>query len=150
MGRRLTFLLGVLALSVGLFFAWELWVKKPYISFLGAVAGFFLRGGSAGSPVVPVSVSNVVPFLALMLATPGMSAARRLKSTLVGMAIFLVLHLGAVFFYTYWMTHPYPSAAAMLGSLLMSAVQVALPFVVWFVFARTEIRTLAFGGKSRE
>lgn len=148
MGSKLRFFLGIVILSPALFVVWELWAREPYIAFLKRIGSvFFLDIGPEGT-VVPVSVSNVVPFLVLMLATPGIPGLRRVKRVCLGVAVLLPFHLASVLFFTHWMRNPAPSSLRMFASLLVSGVMMALPFALWVAFAREPIRDFISGVRS--
>jgi hypothetical protein len=144
--RRLGLLLLLFfALTMPLAWAWLAWGQDRYVELLFAILDpLYERLGlrhHRGGPVAPRLVS-VVPFVVLMLITPGMSARRRAKGVLVGLVLIAVFHLG--FFVLV------DSAYAVLGRSRRALTKIVpfllvndgLPFLIWIFFARDFLREL--------
>ena len=145
MSRKVRFLLGVVIFSPLVFLLWQFGLKAGYFTGLRATMCFLQPGLTPGTVAIPESVSNIVPFLVLMLATPMVPVWDRVRKLVWGIGILAGLHLLAVAFTTHWVSHPAPSTAGFFLSLLSSTVMVAAPFVLWLALDWAFLRLLVFG-----
>ncbi len=96
-------------------------------------------------PLLPREVfSGIIPYLALMLATPGLAALLRGRQTAIGMGIFVVFHVGLILIGTYLTGLPQAHLAPeTIRGVVQPMVNVvygfygligyaALPFLLWF------------------
>ncbi len=73
---------------------------------------------------------NLIPFVALMLATPGLSQRRRLGGTLAGLLVLFALHVVASF----WVSWQF--RALVTFPLTIALVFDVMPFALWSFIAR--------------
>ena len=148
MGKRLWLALTeVLALSVPLTWLWVEGGRRAYNRLLGGVAWpLFEWLGLPSMKLGLVSPHFVswVPFLVLMVATPGLPLRRRALGTLLGLAAIFVVHvgcalLGAISHAAYGAS---PQAVAFRYPALM--FNDALPFVLWALIAQDFVSGFAF------
>lgn len=161
MPRSAIFLAKFFLLAAGLFGLWSfaglgdaysrliITVANP---FVWAVTGFsvasvvptvrgldvFIRHGSEEVllPLQPRELfSGVLPFLALMGASSGLSAARRLGAVAIGLAVLFLFHIGLMFIGPYLAT----AHEAWVNTIIDIVYgfyglvgYAALPFLLWF------------------
>lgn len=142
MTRRSRFFTGVVFLSPAVFLIWHRFVKAPYSSLLREAVSAVWRGVEPVGVNIPSSIDNVVPFLVLMLATPGVGPGRRMRGLACGIGILLIAHILVAVFTTRWVSNPVPSQLDFFLSLLSSTVMVALPFLIWVVLTWQELKAL--------
>ena len=75
-------------------------------------------------------VNNVAPFLALVLATPGLKALRRLKVASLGTAILVISHVSFIVF-------AFKMGPSKVG-VAIGKFCITLPFILWIVLAYWE------------
>lgn len=139
MKRRLfLLLLEFLAITLPLAWLWDVWGREAYLDFFRAAAGPLLDLlGVKKFPVVLVRNRFIshVPFLALMLITPGLSRRRRCVGTLVGFGLIFLCQIGlTVTAYHVRVAYGISAKAfsALFPALLFSD---SFPFVLWAVIA---------------
>jgi hypothetical protein len=122
---------------------WKLWGHDAYLDFFRASARPFLDLlGVKRIPVMLVGSRfvNYLPFFALMMVTPGLSARRRGIGTLVGFGLIFACHIGFTAV-AYHVMASYGTSAkafsALFPALLFSD---SLPFVIWAVIAHEFLR----------
>ncbi len=140
MRKRVVLLtLEVVAVTIPLTWLWLVWGREAYhgvfIQLVAPLPGWF------GLPsyrliAVPQRFINFVPFLALMIATPRLSPARRLLGTLAGFGVILVGHLAfyVVSIAVYAEHGMTPRAISALFPVLL--LSDSLPFLLWAIIAR--------------
>lgn len=139
--------LELVVVSVALSWLWLSHGKYVYAQFFGSVARpfFDLIGQEEILVVSRERFINLVPFLALMVVTPGLSVLRRSLGTLLGLLALFCGHLTLT-----WMAGITPRASSggfgfnaftiRLGAMLFSD---SLPFLVWAAIAARQVRGLA-------
>ena len=110
------------------------------ISTAGAVAGGFLNTGTTiefhlpgvtrSMPDLGRLTTNLAPFIALTLATTGITMRRRLGVLLIGTPIILLSHLITIIFRFTEGRSPLPTA--------IGFISITLPFLLWIVLAYWE------------
>jgi hypothetical protein len=92
----------------------------------GTTLGFIL-GAKERALLVSALVTNVAPYIALVLATPAMKPVRRVVILLVGVAILALTHLAFLIL----------AFKAGRSDLMMATAQffMMLPFLLWIVLA---------------
>jgi len=93
--------------------------------------------------VVRDRLMNFLPFLALMVSTPGMTLALRVKRSLIGLGLIFVgqIALGYWAHVAYHGRGPEQESAATFFPALVASD--ALPFVLWALMAREFVSSLA-------
>jgi hypothetical protein len=137
------FLLELAALSVPLTWLWLAFAQAPYTELVGCLGAPLLeRLGAAGVPESPAEKRFVsyVPFLVLLLVTPGLSWRRRLAGLAAGSAILFLAHLGLVAVEAFAHTAGRPTEDS-FSTVFPAAMFVdALPFALWAVIAQKVLR----------
>jgi hypothetical protein len=109
------------------------WLAAPLLEPFGAA------GGVAESPARKRFVSYL-PFLVLVLVTPGLSARRRLLGLLAGIALIFLCHVGLVAVEALAQTRARPTRDAFSTVLPAALFADALPFILWAVIAQDVLR----------
>ncbi len=133
------------AVTAPLTWLWMHGGQEAYFKFFVALSRpFLILLGVTNFPpsLVRDRFLNLVPFLALMLITPGLSVVTRLSRTALGFVLIFLSQIGL----TYWayVTHirdgkTAESMANYFPALVMSD---ALPFVLWALLANRFLREL--------
>jgi len=138
------FLAKLLGFSL-LLFACQKWVMMGYELIL-LLAMFLLSKGSGPFPAYYDSAYRIIPFLALVLATPGLSPRRRLLSLLGGLSAFWAIDLLS---FMVWGAPPSrglgdgASKAHYLYSLFWElAGHWVLPILLWIIAAHRQLGEL--------
>jgi hypothetical protein len=143
--RLLRLGLSLVALTSLLTWAWIAWGGALYERLLLAVAGPLLEwlgiSGVAESPAQKRFIASV-PFLALMLLTPGLSRRRRVWGTLAGLAILFVAHVGLVAVEQYSLSQRRPTSDPFSTLFPAALFADSLPFMLWAVIAHRFLRDL--------
>jgi len=147
LGRLLLLLVLFFALTIPLAWLWQLWGVQHYVAFLFVIMrqlhdtlGWPFAGKGGGG--LSLRFVSHVPFLILVLITPGLSWRRRVLGGLLGSAFIAATHLLMITLVN----------AAFLGGgsvfrkiapfiLIMDG----LPLLAWLVVARDFLRTLVPG-----
>ena len=141
MSERLRFLGKFLIFATIIFALFFVFGYKYYHHLFGQIAWLVYKPKipTGESITIPVRFYNIIPFLALMLATPKIKIFSRLKRIGLGLIIIFFVHfLFIVIGHTYSYEHP-TLLQRNLASVLNAIGQVAFPFVVWFVLAHKYI-----------
>lgn len=134
------------AITVPLTWLWMVWGRDAYTEVFNQLAPPLLA--AVGYPnsrlgAVPHRFINYVPFLALMLITPGLSPLRRSLGTLLGCGVIFLGHVAfvaaSIAAYARW--GETPEAVARLFPMLLLCD--ALPFVLWAGIAHRFVREAA-------
>jgi hypothetical protein len=142
MKQTLLFLAKFVALTAPLTWLWQVWGRRAYTAFYGPVAhsiySFF------GFDRVPTPSRerfiNYIPFLTLMILTPGLSRRRRLVGITLGMVTLFFLHIAAN------LTEDPRAHSLPIGvSLFLDAA----PFLLWVMIAHQFVRDIARRKSSR-
>ena len=147
MRRTLLITLELFAISAPLAWLWLSHLRYVYADFFRAVATPFFDFLGMGGILIAYRTRfiNVVPFIVLMVVTPGLSLRRRSLGTLLGLLVLFCGHL--VFTWLAGIT-PRPTSRGFaanaytirLGGMLFSD---SLPFLVWATIATRQLRGLA-------
>ena len=139
MNRVLLPLLKFVAVTVPLTWLWLEGGRDLYHQFFVPVAHPILVWfGAPNSQLgtVPQRFISFVPFLGLMILTPGLSRSRRFWGTLIGIGLLFLSHVAFVFAsvaaYTAYGETPRAIRAVFPVMLMVDA----FPFLVWAVVAR--------------
>ena len=123
-------IVGFLAVSIGLTWLWGMFLRAHYAHFLGAVGPVIY--GLVGLDDIPMFAAreryiNFVPFVSLVLVTPGIAPRRRILGLALGLITISIGHL--VLNGTAVLA---PGVALPIVSILISD---SFPFFVWIVVA---------------
>jgi hypothetical protein len=143
--RLLVLIVELVALSVPLTWLWLAWGQDAYQAAFGDVAGPLLRALGVkevvDSPAQKRFV-NYVPFLALMLVTPGLALARRLGGILLGIPLIFLCHVGLVAVEVFSRTRHRPTEDPFSTVFPAAMFADAFPFILWALFANEFLREL--------
>ena len=152
MRRTLRPLLEATALSLLLTALWLAWGQAAYEAFFAEAARPLLR--ALGVHALPDSPArrrfvSFVPFLVLMLATPGLAWRRRLGGILLGIPLLFLGHVGLVAVEA--LSHGAHRPGSDSFSVLLPAALFAdaLPFALWALFAADVLAGLLRGRSGR-
>jgi len=131
------------AITVPLTLLWKVWGHDAYLDLFRTLARPFLDLlGVKRIPVMLVGSRfvNFLPFFALMMVTPGLTARRRWIGTLVGFALMFVCQVifAAVAFHV--MASYVTSAKAFSALFPALLISDSFPFVIWAVIAHEFVR----------
>jgi len=133
------FALKVIALTVPLTWLWVHWGRDAYGGFLHEFTGWLY--GLVGLEEMQIRGSreryiNAIPFLALMLVTPGLSLRRRALGIFGGLTVTLIFHMS---FDAIGRSRggPVPPPGPQISD--------ALPFLLWIVIAQDFLLGLVRG-----
>ena len=136
-------LLEVVALSVPLTWLWLGWGEAAYAGLLERLASPLLAPlgveAIADSPARKRFVS-FVPFLVLMLATPGLGARRRLAGLALGVPAICAVHVGLVAVEHLAATGRRPTQDVFSTVFPAAMFADAFPFMLWALIAQRELR----------
>jgi hypothetical protein len=146
--RRLLLLLFLFfALSVPLAWLWLEWGVGRYVVFLLKIlrvlhdaVGWPFTGKGAGG--LSLRFVNHIPFLVLVLLTPGLSARRRFWGALLGSLVITGMHL---FMITLANAAFLMGRGAVFKIFPFVLVMDGLPLLIWVVVARDFLRALVPG-----
>jgi hypothetical protein len=146
-GRLLLLLVLFFALTIPLSWLWHEWGVDRYVALLFAILRWLRDAlgwpfaGKGGGGLSLRFVSHV-PFLILVLLTPGLSVRRRVVGALLGSAFITATHLFVI---------TLVNVAFLAGGGVFRRVAPfilimdGLPFLAWLVVARDFLRTLVPG-----
>ncbi|MCD6207588.1 MAG: hypothetical protein J7J06_06295 [Methanosarcinales archaeon] len=156
MKDKINFLARFLALTLVFFLIWIplgkiylvllAWVSKYVLWIMGydvaltVVGGsplFLYRGIEIGMVDAHLANFNVIPLVALILATPRIEPVRRARMLAIGVFLLFVMHIADFVFH--FPMYFRGSGIAETVVVFMAVGEVAVPFVLWFVLAQKEI-----------
>ena len=156
MKDKINFLVKFLILTLVLFLIWIpvgkvyllvlAWASKAVLWVMGyhatmSVDGapiFVCRGFMIGMEEYAHLVNyNIIPLIALIIATPGIELNRRIKMLLIGVLVLFFMHV--IDFVSHFPMYCSGSGIAETVVIFMAVGKVAVPFVLWFVLAYKEI-----------
>lgn len=130
MRRALQIIVAFVIVTIALTWVWEEGGRQLYGRFLKTVVppiydaiGF----GDARVGAMRQRYINWIPFVGLMLVTPGLAAKRRTTGLAAGIALLFVGHLA--------LNLTQPSGTGGRLPIVSSMLSDALPFVLWILFA---------------
>ncbi len=142
----LTFVLFIIWIPVGevylLLLAWAskcvLWVMGYQVTLITEGSPVFIyRGTAVGMEDAHLANFNIIPLVALILATPRIETVRRVKMLAIGMFLLFAMHI--IDFVSHFPMYFSGSGIAEIVVIFMAVGEVAVPFVLWFVLAHKEI-----------
>ncbi len=141
-----TFVLFLIWIPVGnvylLVLAWVskavLWVMGYPVTLITDGSPIFIyHGVEVGMKDAHLANFNIIPLVALILATPRIELVRRAKMLVIGMFLLFAMHI--IDFVSHFPMHFSGSGIAEIVVIFMAVGEVAVPFVLWFVLAHKEI-----------
>ena len=143
--RPFRLFLEFVVLSVALTWLWLAWAQDAYSVFFEWLARPLLRTvgvvNVAESPAVKRFV-NYVPFLVLMVITPGMRLRRRLAGTAVGVPLIFLCHVGIVAVEQLAQTRHRPTSDPFSTVFPAAMFADAFPFILWAIIANDFVREI--------
>lgn len=146
-GKPAIFILKVLVLSIVLFILWY-WKGESY--YLPAIEGLLrklswtlgIRRG--GLPYPRYILSNLIPFVSLMLITGEIELKKQILRLVTGLLILIVGHiLLGIGIYLLCPDSPTPQTMCYNLSILLHVFSGTLPFFLWIVLAKKNLLTLS-------
>ena len=155
MKDKINFLVKFLILTLVLFIIWIpvgnvyllllAWVSKAVLWVMGYQVTlitdgspiFIYQGVEVGMKDAHLANFNIVPLVALILATPGVKMVRRVNMLAIGMFLLFAMH--TIDFVSHFPMYFSGSGIAETVYIFMAVGEVAVPFVVWFLLAYKEI-----------
>lgn len=98
---------------------------------------FIYRGIRIGMEGSQLGNFNIVPFLALILATPDINPVKRIKMILMGMPVLFSLHV--IDFISRFPMYFHQSEAARIIYVSVALGEIAVPFLLWFALSYKDI-----------
>jgi hypothetical protein len=140
------------ALAVVQFFSplvngWQLEHDQP-----GAVADIVFRSGNSELPMLlqlPALSMGLVPFVSLVVATPGQSVKRVAVNVALGSVLYFLIHVLVILAYPFIMDRPNPVKDT-LGVFTGLMAFVVAPLGLWFVLTYSALRSLWQLGREEE
>ena len=138
---KLLFLLKLLAISLVLF-VFLGWIEKGYQTILLLICSLLLPPDQSAVSLDYASYLRLIPFLALMLATPRITIARRATIILIGITIFIVIDVASILAWGGFPNSQSTAAHLIFSQIWKSLGQWILPFLLWFVAVYKKIGDL--------
>lgn len=140
------------ALAVVQFFSplvngWQLEHDQP-----GAVADIVFRSGNSELPMLlqlPALSMGLVPFVSLVVATPGQGAKRMAVNVALGSVLYFLIHVIVILAYPLIMDRP-NTIKDTLGVFTGLMAFVVAPLGLWFVLTYAALRSLWKLGQEEE
>lgn len=141
MKTKLLFLFKLLVISIVLFILLG-WIEKGYQIVLLLLLSLLLPPDQGAVSLDYASYLRIIPFLALILATPRISVNRRVIVILIGLVIFIVIDIVSILVWG-----GFPNSQSTVAHLLFSQIwkttgQWVLPFLFWFIAVYKDIGEL--------
>ena len=138
---KLLFLLKLLIISIVLFVFLE-WIEKGYQIILLLVLSVLLPPDQSAVSLDYASYLRLIPFLALMLATPRINVARRIAVILIGCTIFIAIDIASIMVWGSFPNSQSTAAHLIFSQIWKTTVQWILPFLFWFIAIYKDIDEL--------
>ena len=138
---KLLFLHKLLVISLVLFICLG-WIEKGYQIILLLVLSLLLPPDQSAVSLDYASYLRLIPFLALMLATPRIKVSRRMIVILVGLIIFIAIDIASILV---WGSFPNSQSTAthlIFSQIWKTTGQWILPFLMWFIAIYKDIGEL--------
>ena len=138
---KLLFLFKLLIISLALFLCLG-WIEKGYQIILLLALSVLLPPDQSAVSLDYASYLRLIPFLALMLATPRIKVSRRMIVILVGLIIFIAIDIASILV---WGSFPNSQSTAthlIFSQIWKTTGQWILPFLMWFIAIYKDIGEL--------
>lgn len=115
-----------------------LWIMGYHVTLVTDGTPFFIYSGiEIGMKDAHLANFNIIPLVALILATPRINPVRRIKMLAIGTFLLFCMHI--IDFVSHFPVYFHGSWIAEIIMIFMAVGEVAIPFVVWFILAHKEI-----------
>ena len=138
---KLLFLLKLLIISLALFLCLA-WIEKGYQIILLLVLSLLLPPDQSAVSLDYASYLRLIPFLALMLATPRIKVGRRVLVILIGLVIFVAIDVFSILVWGSFPNQQSTAAHLIFSQIWKTTGQWILPFLFWFIAVRNELSDL--------
>ena len=145
---KLLFLLKLLVISVVLFLCLG-WIEKGYQIILLLTLPLLLPPDQNAVSLDYASHLRLIPFLALMLATPKIKVTRRFIVLLIGIAFFIVIDVASILVWGSFPNSQSTAAHLIFSQIWKTTGQWVLPFLLWFIAIYKNIGELFVVEKSK-
>ena len=129
---KLLFLLKLLSISLVLFLCLR-WIEKGYQIILLLILSLLLPPDQNAVSLDYASYLRLIPFMALMLATPRIKVARRVSVILIGLAIFIAIDVTSIRSWGNFPNSQSTAAHLIFSQIWKTTGQWILPFMLWFI-----------------
>ena len=131
---KLLFLLKLLIISLVLFLCLG-WIEKGYQIILLLVLSLLLPPDQSAVSLDYASYLRLIPFLALMLATPRIAIAKRVAVILIGLIIFITIDIASILAWGSFPNSQSTTLHLIFSQIWKTTGQWILPFLLWFIAA---------------
>ena len=138
---KLLFLLKLLVISLVLF-VFLGWIEKSYKIILLLVLSFLLPSDQSAVFLDYASYLRLIPFLALMLATPKIKIARKVPVILIGLLIFITIDVASILAWGNFPNSESTAAHLIFSQIWKTTGQWILPLLLWFIAVCKDIGEL--------
>ena len=138
---KLLFLLKLLVISAVLFTCLG-WIEKGYQIVLLLVLSFLLPPDQGAVSLDYASYLRLIPFWALMLATPRINVSRRMIVILVGLTIFIAIDIASILAWGSFPNGQSTAAHLIFSQIWKTTGQWILPFLFWFIAVYKDVGEL--------
>lgn len=135
MKTKLLFLSKLLGISL-LLFAFIEWIEKGYqliLLIICSLCALLLSSRQQSVVLDYTSYLHIIPFLALMLATPGIKLIRRVVIILMGLAAFIAIDIASILVWGSFPGQKSTIAHIVFSQIWKTTGQWILPPLFWFI-----------------
>ena len=129
---KLLFLLKLLIISLAFFLCLG-WIEKGYQLILLLVLSLLLPSDQSAVSLDYASYLRLIPFMALMLATPRITISRRVSVILIGLTIFITIDITSILAWGHFPNGQSTAAHLIFSQIWKTTGQWILPFMLWFI-----------------
>ena len=144
---KLLFLLKLLVISLLLFVCLG-WLEKGYQIILLLVLSLMLPPDQGSVSLDYASYLRLIPFLALMLATPRIKVVRRISIIIIGLVVFITIDVASILAWGSFPNSQSTAAHLIFSQIWKTTGQWILPFLLWFIAIFKDIGELFVGEES--
>ena len=138
---KLLFLLKLLVISLAFFLCLG-WIEKVYQIILLLGLSVLLPPDQSAVSLDYASYLRLIPFLALMLATPRIKVGRRVFVILIGLVIFMAIDVASILAWGSFPNQQSTAAHLIFSQIWKTTGQWILPFLLWFIAVYKDIGEL--------
>jgi hypothetical protein len=138
---KLLFLLKLLGISLVLF-VFLGWIEPGYQIILLFGLSFILPPDQSFVSLDYASYLRLIPFLALMLATPRIKVIRKVIVIIIGITIFIIIDIASILAWGNFPNSQSTAAHLIFSQIWKTTGQWILPFLFWFIAVYKDITEL--------